>query len=65
MDQTYAVVNKVVKLKHDDGGVNKEKNKTNSGAYNQDQIYKVDANGTTEPEVKYRKFTLRRYTITG
>jgi hypothetical protein len=54
-----------VKLKHDDGGVNKEKNKTNSGAYNQDQIYKVDANGTTEPEVKYRKFTLRRYTITG
>jgi hypothetical protein len=42
VDQTYAVVNKVTKLKHDDGGVNKEKNKTNSGAYNQDQIYKAE-----------------------
>jgi hypothetical protein len=25
IDQTYAVVNKVAKLKHDDGGVNKGK----------------------------------------
>jgi len=51
VDQTYAVVNKVAKLKYDDGGVRKEKNKTNSGAYNQDQIYKSGANGTTDPEV--------------
>jgi hypothetical protein len=51
VDQTYAVVNKVAKLKHSEGEANKEENKANSGTYDQDQICKVDANETTEPDV--------------
>ena len=50
VDQTYAVVNKVARQKHDEGEVNKEENKTKSGLYIQDQT-KLDANGTTEPDV--------------
>ena len=59
VDQTYAVVNKVARQKHDEGEVNKEENKTNSGIYNQDQIHKADAHGTTKPDVTVSSNTRR------
>lgn len=59
VNQMYAVVNKVARQKHDEGEVNKEENKTNSGIYNQDQIHKADAHGTTKPDVTVSSNTRR------